>query len=472
MIGRASGVSRASRRRRGSWWLAALALVAAPMVSAQRTDPLAAVRTVWTQPSPDARPMMRWWWFGAAVTPEGLDRELQAMHDAGLGGVEVQPVYPLVPDDRGRGLVNHPFLSAPFLDAVRHSAATAKRLGLRYDMTLGSGWPYGGPHIPIDHAAGRLRWDKVPVTSRRVPLPPMTTGETPDRRDAAERRRRADRSPRRRRVAARGAAAGRGLGLHRRPHRHDGQARRGRRRGLRARSLRSCRTAGASRRRRRAAPGRAARHASSDDLLRQPRGVRLGLDPRPAHRVPPPPRLRPASASRRDRGRYRRAGDRRAPGLGPDPGRAVRGALPGAPGRVDARARLEAAHPGLRHPAGHAVEQPARRSHRRRRRAVEDDHAGPLGVVGQPSVRPRGHRVRDVDVAAFAVVRGDAARSQGRSRSPLPDGRESVDRARLAVHAGRRQHRQRALQLGASMPPAPSTIAIRGGSRCPTCRAT
>ena len=25
------------------------------------------------------------------------------------------------------------------------------------DLTLGSGWPYGGPHIPIAEASGRLR---------------------------------------------------------------------------------------------------------------------------------------------------------------------------------------------------------------------------------------------------------------------------------------------------------------------------
>jgi hypothetical protein len=173
-------VRHATGRRFGWWWLTAstLALAMVSMPAAQPADPLAALRRGWQTPSPDARPMMRWWWFGPAVTPAGLDRELQAMHDAGLGGVEVQPVYPLAPDDRGRGLINHPYLSAPFLDAVRHSAATAKRLGLRYDMTLGSGWPYGGPHIPIDHAAGRLRFEKVAVKARRVPLPPMTTGET------------------------------------------------------------------------------------------------------------------------------------------------------------------------------------------------------------------------------------------------------------------------------------------------------
>src|SRR5690349_24544753 len=97
------------------WWLAAVIVAVAPLAAVQQTgnqaDALADLRTLWEQPSADARPMMRWWWFGPAVTPEGLDRELQAMRDAGLDGVEVQPVYPLVPDDRGRGLVPHPFLS-------------------------------------------------------------------------------------------------------------------------------------------------------------------------------------------------------------------------------------------------------------------------------------------------------------------------------------------------------------------------
>src|SRR4029453_18113514 len=87
--------------RGGWWWLAAVLLAAVPLAAAQRGDPLADLRRVWEQPSPDARPMMRWWWFGPAVTPEGLDRELQAMRDAGLGGGEVQPVYPLRPHPPG-----------------------------------------------------------------------------------------------------------------------------------------------------------------------------------------------------------------------------------------------------------------------------------------------------------------------------------------------------------------------------------
>lgn len=46
-------------------------------------------------PPDDARIMMRWWWFGSAVTKPELERELRVMKAAGIGGVEVQPVYPV-----------------------------------------------------------------------------------------------------------------------------------------------------------------------------------------------------------------------------------------------------------------------------------------------------------------------------------------------------------------------------------------
>lgn len=125
------------------------------------TLPLAAQRTLlqeFADPPADARIMMRWWWFGPAVTNAELARELRVMKDAGIGGVEVQPVYPIAVDDQT--IHNEPYLSPKFLDSLHFAAATAKSLGLRFDLTLGSGWPYGGPHIPASLAAGRLRVDK------------------------------------------------------------------------------------------------------------------------------------------------------------------------------------------------------------------------------------------------------------------------------------------------------------------------
>ena len=98
--------------------------------------------------------MVRWWWFGPAVTKPELEREMRSMKEGGIGGFEVQPTYPLTLDDPQRGLRNFPYLSDEFLDDLRFTAEKAHDLGLRFDLTLASGWPFGGPHTP-DHPGGR-----------------------------------------------------------------------------------------------------------------------------------------------------------------------------------------------------------------------------------------------------------------------------------------------------------------------------
>ena len=111
-------------------------------------------------PPDDCRIMMRWWWFGPAVTHQELARELRLMKAAGIGGVEIQPVYPLELDDPKTSFHNQTYLSKDFLDAVRFTSEAAHQLGLRVDITLGSGWPYGGPDTPVTEASGRLRIEK------------------------------------------------------------------------------------------------------------------------------------------------------------------------------------------------------------------------------------------------------------------------------------------------------------------------
>ena len=130
-------------------------------------------------PPDDARIMMRWWWFGPSVVKPELERELRSMKEGGIGGVEIQPVYPVVLDDPARGFRNFPYLSDEFLDDVRFANNTARGLGLRVDITLGSGWPYGGPHTSIDLAAPRLRVDRVavPAGAATVALPNVGPGE-------------------------------------------------------------------------------------------------------------------------------------------------------------------------------------------------------------------------------------------------------------------------------------------------------
>ena len=140
---------------------------------------IAALQRHFRSPPDDAKIMMRWWWFGAAVTHPEIERELRVMKEAGIGGVEIQPVYPLALDDPQHGLNNLPYLSPGFLDALQFAAATAKTLGLRVDITLGSGWPFGGPHTLVGHAAGRLRVQRVnvPEGADSIPVPAMEAGE-------------------------------------------------------------------------------------------------------------------------------------------------------------------------------------------------------------------------------------------------------------------------------------------------------
>ncbi len=105
--------------------------------------------------------MVRWWWFGPAVEDKEIDREITAMQSGGFGGFEVQPTYPLSPDDPAHGIVNLPYLSAAFIARLAHAGETARRQGMRIDVTIGSGWPFGGPHVPVTEAASMLRM--VPV---------------------------------------------------------------------------------------------------------------------------------------------------------------------------------------------------------------------------------------------------------------------------------------------------------------------
>src|SRR5438874_4794067 len=156
-----------------------IAVFAANESSSAGTASTEELQRLFKDPPDDSRIMMRWWWFGPAVQQRELERELRAMKAGGIGGVEVQPVYPLALDDPKNGIRNLPYLSDEFLDALRFAFNKAKELGLRFDLTLGSGWPYGGPQVPITEAAGALRMERIDLDghSRAVPLPNIVNGE-------------------------------------------------------------------------------------------------------------------------------------------------------------------------------------------------------------------------------------------------------------------------------------------------------
>jgi hypothetical protein len=142
--------------------------------SAQAGVSLADLHRQFVDPPASCRIMMRWWWFGPAATHSELTRELEQMKSAGIGGVEIANLYPLELDNPSTGFRNTPFLSTEHLEQLQFAANEARRLGLRVDVTLGSGWPFGGPHIPVTEAAGKLRIESHAVEpGATFALPPF-----------------------------------------------------------------------------------------------------------------------------------------------------------------------------------------------------------------------------------------------------------------------------------------------------------
>jgi hypothetical protein len=168
--------------RNSAIFLTLAALCAPFLLWAQQTKPesIAALRAGFLNPPNDAKPMVRWWWFGPAVVKPEILRELQQMKADGIGGAELAFVYPEVLDDPSKDLKNLTFLSTEMLDAVRYAQAEGRKLGLRIDVTLCSGWPYGGPAITLDQAVTRLRIAEVavPASSTSVATPKLEDGET------------------------------------------------------------------------------------------------------------------------------------------------------------------------------------------------------------------------------------------------------------------------------------------------------
>ncbi|KAA2240036.1 glycosyl hydrolase family 2 [Chitinophaga agrisoli] len=106
----------------------------------------------WPPVHPETRPWTRWWWLGNAVDTPGLAYNLQAFQQAGIGGVEITPIY----GTKGFEQRFIPFLSPQWMHMLGYTINEGKRLGLTVDMNTGTGWPFGGPGIKPEDAAGKV----------------------------------------------------------------------------------------------------------------------------------------------------------------------------------------------------------------------------------------------------------------------------------------------------------------------------
>ena len=107
---------------------------------------------IWPEVKPEARPGARWWWLGSAVNQQDLQWNMQQYSRAGIGSLEITPIYGV----QGNAKNELPFLSAPWMNALKFVEAEGQRDGILIDMNCGTGWPFGGPNVPIEEAACKL----------------------------------------------------------------------------------------------------------------------------------------------------------------------------------------------------------------------------------------------------------------------------------------------------------------------------
>ncbi|HET6539735.1 MAG TPA: glycosyl hydrolase, partial [Chryseolinea sp.] len=108
----------------------------------------------WPSVKRETRPWTRWWWHGSAVTKEGITHEMEAYKKAGLGGLEITPIYGVYGAEKQ--FVN--YLSPQWMELLRHTLQEAERLDMGIDMATGTGWPFGGPWVSADDACKNMEY--------------------------------------------------------------------------------------------------------------------------------------------------------------------------------------------------------------------------------------------------------------------------------------------------------------------------
>jgi len=106
----------------------------------------------WPKTTETAKPWTRWWWMGSAVDEKGLDKQLTTLSQAGFGGVEIVPIY------GAKGFEDKyiNYLSPEWMKMLQFTTNKAKSLNMGVDMSVGTGWPIGGPQVDEQDAATKM----------------------------------------------------------------------------------------------------------------------------------------------------------------------------------------------------------------------------------------------------------------------------------------------------------------------------
>lgn len=115
-------------------------------------------------PKSQTKTWTRWWWMGSAVDSTNIKANLIDLHNVGIGGVEIAPIYGV----KGEEDNYIDYLTPKWMNMLSYTTKVADSLGMGVDLTLGTGWPYGGPQVTQEFAATKLITQKYTVAKGDV----------------------------------------------------------------------------------------------------------------------------------------------------------------------------------------------------------------------------------------------------------------------------------------------------------------
>ena len=142
--------------------------------------PLMVAAQQWPTVNPEAKPGSRWWWLGSAVDKENLQWNMQEYAKHGIGALEITPLYGVQGNDQN----NIPYLSDKWMEMLRYTQEQGRQNGIEIDMATGTGWPFGGPWVPLEESACRAVFVEQSFIGDKVENLDLRPTEERDRKNA------------------------------------------------------------------------------------------------------------------------------------------------------------------------------------------------------------------------------------------------------------------------------------------------
>jgi len=126
-----------------------------------------------------ARPRVWWHWMNGNITKDGIQKDLEWMRRAGIGGFQNFDASLSTPQIVDKRLI---YMTPEWKDAFKFTTELADKLGLEMAIAGSPGWSEsGGPWVPAKNGMKKYVWSETRIKggqhySGKLPQPPTVTG--------------------------------------------------------------------------------------------------------------------------------------------------------------------------------------------------------------------------------------------------------------------------------------------------------